>query len=291
MAQADSAPPIETVVVPPRKPAPRGLVIAALGFLLVFVIGQGASLWQEWRSLQHEMATVRKTVVVGYPNIHPRPSYATKPENWFHDEGEFTLIWSGWEAGEGHRWFRVRRGEVDRELLYGPMGKDAIQAIDYPLVEVGGGSIWKKIPSEAFVAGLEMSGVVTAYPLQVLSKVCVINDQVAERPILVTFNPLVPEGRAVHVYEPLVEGRRVTMGLSGYFQGNKPILYDRATESLWLEVEAEEVTLEAIAGPRRGTRLRQLRTPTVVAWRDWSWQNPKGRLLIGADRSKLAPTF
>src|SRR5262245_33542534 len=115
MSQVDPADvPVPQNPVPKASEPPRWLVVGALVALLIFVAAQGRTLWREWWDLQSEMGVVRRSAVIGYPNIHPLPSYARRPENWFHDEGKYTLIWAGWKHGDGHQWFRVDRGDVDK---------------------------------------------------------------------------------------------------------------------------------------------------------------------------------
>ena len=282
---------IEPILAPEAKsrskPAPRGLIMAVMALLVAFVAMQGRSLYREWQTLRAEQYRLRHTEIIGYLNISPHYSFAKTPEDWFHNEGEFTLLWSGWQHGNGHQWFRVKRGELEQQQLSLPIGRDVIQAIDYPLTERGGGRIWGRIPTDAAVANLDYQGETTAYPIQVLDKVCVINDQVGNRPFLVSFNPLSPGG-PVHVYDPMLKGHRVTMGVSGYTQNRKVILYDRGSESLWIEDDARR-TLRAIAGPSRGCELGLLCTPTLEDWGDWQSEHPQGRLLVGADRSKVVP--
>jgi hypothetical protein len=234
------------------------------------------------------MSLVRQTVVIGYHNINPNPSYAEKPDNWFHEEGDHTLLWSGWKNGDGHRWFRVGRGEVVRERISLPFGRDVIQAIDYPMVETDGGTIWDRIPADAQVVGLELGGIACVYPLQVLDKVEVVNDEIEGHPYLVVYNPITEKARSVVIYEPLVAGRRVTMGLSGYFHDSQPMLYDRGTESLWIQ---DDDVLRAIAGRQKGVQLRRIGQPSPTAWADWRALHPRSRLVVGADRSKNFPTF
>lgn len=289
MVQADSASP--SPPAPELSKAanvPAGLIVVAIALLLLFVASQARVLWSEWADLQGDMARVRRTAVIGYRNIHPNPSYAKKPRDWYHHEGEFTFLWACWN-GDGHQWFRVGRGEVDRGRISYPIGRDVIQAIDYPLTERGGGRIWGRIPSEAPVVGFELAGTKSVYPLQVLDKVLVVNDLIGDRPYLITFNPLAERADPVRIYEPIVDGHRVTMGVSGYFHDRKPMLYDRGSESLWVESEAG--VLEAIAGHHKGTQLRSIVQHTPVSWGDWREKNPESRLLIGADRSRTIPPF
>ena len=215
-----------------------------------------------------------------------KTSFAEKPPDWYHHDGDHTLLWAGWRPGLGHSWFRVGRGDVDQLRISEPIGRDVIQAIDFPIVEVGGGTIWGRIPDEATVAGEELAGVHSVYPLRLLDKVEVINDQVGDRPFLVTYNPFGDPTDSVRIFDPQVEGRRVTMGLTGYFHDGKPMLYDRGTESLWVHRDS---SLDAIAGTLKGARLRLVGSPVPVAWGEWRTHYPGSRLLVGADRSHPRP--
>jgi hypothetical protein len=113
-----------------------------------------------------------------------------------------------------------------------------------------------------------------------------VNDQVKQQPVLVFCTPFVPDEEAVNAYTPLLDGHRLTMGLSGYFHDGKPILYDRGTESLWL---ARDGGLTAIAGPLKGKELPQVAHPARLSWNDWRSQHPQSRLLVGADRTRGIP--
>jgi hypothetical protein len=289
MAVVDSGSSASPPAVPHNSPnVPRGVILAAAVILLAFVGAQGRSLWREWQSLQGDLAVVRRSAVIGYKNIHPNPSYAVRPADWFHHEGDFTLLWSGWKHGNGHQWFRVGRGDVEQAHISLPLGRDVIQAIDYPLLETGGGTIWKRIPNDSQVVGIEIAGKKAAYPVLLLDKVRVVNDLIEDRPFLVTYDSLVPSEYSVRVFDPVFEGQRITMGVAGYYLDRKALLYDRGTESLWAENADGELT--AVAGRRKGVKLRQIARPTVVSWGDWRWQHPEGRLLVGADRSKVMPS-
>lgn len=264
----------------------RGLVVAAIAVLLTVTVNLGRRLWDEWSVLRVERDRARLGAVIGYQGINPKYSWAMKPAGWIHDEGDATLLWSGWKQGAGHQWFRVGRGEVSPDLMSSPLGRDVIQAIDEPIIEQGGGTRWQLIPDEAFVYGHRLGGVDTAYPMLVLSKVFVVNDTIADTPYLIASNPFLPREEQVAVYETVVEGRRVTMGLTGYFYNNTPLLYDRGTESFWV---GESDALRAIAGAHKGRRLRRIARPLPVAWGDWRWAHPDSRLVVGANRTGTLP--
>ncbi|MDR3632385.1 MAG: DUF3179 domain-containing (seleno)protein [Isosphaeraceae bacterium] len=282
-ADVSASPSVPSSPAPVQALLPRGAALVVLAVLLFYVGSQGRILWQEWANLQGELAEARQSAVIGYYNIHINPSYARRPDDWCHDEGAHTLLWSGWKHGQGHQWFRIGRGELDLAHVSEPIGRDVIQAIDLPIVEVGGGTIWQRIPEAADVAGHELGGTVNVYPLLLLDKVEVVNDEVADQPFLVTYNPFASKPDRVNVYVGASEGRRVRMGVSGYFHDSKPVFYDRGTESLWVD---RGEGLEAVAGSRRGTTLRRVAHPTPTSWGDWRARHPRSRLIVGADRSR-----
>jgi hypothetical protein len=76
------------------------------------------------------------------------------------------------------------------------------------------------------------------------------------------------------------------MAPTGYFHDRRPILYDRGTESLWIE---RDDALEAIAGKHKGKQLARIARPAPFAWHTWRLSKPRSRLVIGADRTKPAP--
>jgi hypothetical protein len=292
MAQVDRGPSPESSESSRPGPGPRLAQnrlfnLAALVVLLGFIGVKTPTLWQEWRALQHDWEADRRSRIIGFVAISPKISYAVKPADWIHNEGDATLLWSGWRPDRGHGWFRVGKGELDPDRLSAPFGRDVIRAIDRPIVEVGGGRRWEAIPEDNLVAGLKWGSASVAYPLQVLEKVEVINDTVAGRPLLVVFTPFQPIEQSIHLFDPELDGHRVTLGSSGYFHDQTPLLYDRETESLWM---VDDTELVSVAGRRKGSRLNSLGQASLQSWGDWQDQYPQCRLLVGADRSVGIPT-
>jgi Protein of unknown function (DUF3179) len=285
MAQGD----LDLPGFPPEPPQARrrpiwaqGLACVAILPLVGFIGGKGWALWDEWRGLRGDEVSARANSVIGYVNITPNPSYADPPAKWLHDDGDQTVLWAGYR-NDVHQWFRFGRGELDTRQLSMPIGRDTIRAIDRPIFEQRGGERWGRIPDEAPVVGLEGGDEPPVYPIRVLDKVVAINDRVEKRPILVVFTPIKEE---VAIFESGVGGRPVMMGQSGYFVGYSPLLYDRETESLWLE-SGEAMT--AVAGARKGTRLSRIARVVPGSWGEWKARHPRTRLVVGADRSTAGP--
>jgi hypothetical protein len=247
---------------------------------------EARALWREYDFLWQEVAAADLAAVIGYPGIYPEPRFAQRPQVWYRQEGESALLWANWVDGKGHRWYRAGSGDLDPAKLFVPHQHFIALAIDYPKVETEGGTIWRKMPAEVQVIGQLLAGRPCAYPLPVLLKVEVINDVVEDQPFLVTLNIMAPADQACSIFDATLEGRRVTLSSTGYFHRQRPILYDRGTESLWVE---QENNLTAIAGKHKGKQLARVARPVPVAWHTWRLSNPRSRLVIGADRTQAVP--
>jgi hypothetical protein len=211
----------------------RGLTIVAILFVSGFLVLQARNLWQEWRMLQGEVRESQARAIVGYPNITPIASSAEAPTDWFRDDGTKVLMWSKWEPGVGHHWFHFASGEVNRDRISRPSRLFISRAIDYPLVETKGGEVWQRIPSESVVVGYTLEGQKCYYPVAVLVKFEVINDLVEGHPYLIVMNAFTAARDGYSIFDASLDGRRVTMSTTGYFQDGKPLVVDRGTESLW----------------------------------------------------------
>ncbi|MFI5460358.1 MAG: DUF3179 domain-containing (seleno)protein [Isosphaerales bacterium] len=270
----------------PKRLLPLAFTLAAIVVVSFYLQAQARNLWNECSMLLGEVRESQRRAVVGYLNIAPITTYAEPPADWYHIDGEQSRLWSGWKDGDGHRWFRFQQGEIDPARLCRPTSEYVSRAIDYPLVETGGGTIWQRIPSEAMVVGHTLRGQNCVYPTAVLGKVQVINDIVEDHPFLVVVNLFLPHQAEFSIYEATLDERRLTMATTGYFQDGKPLLYDRGTESLWLE---HENALRAVAGKHKNKPLARVARPVPVTWGTWKSRNRQSRLLVGADRSRGVP--
>jgi Protein of unknown function (DUF3179) len=269
------------------RPLIRALIAGVIGIASLVVIWEARALWREYDFLREEIAAADRTAVIGYPGIAPLVNYAQRPQEWYRQEGKSMLLWAKWVDKEGHRWYRTEPGDVDPTGLLTPHARFIAVAIDYPKVETEGGTIWRKMPADVQVVGQVLAGRQCVYPVPVLWRVEVINDVVEDQPFLLTANILAPPEEAFAIFDATLDGRRVTMSSSGYFGGRRPILYDRGTESLWIE---QKDVLKAIAGKHKGKELPRVARPVPIAWHTWRLSNPRSRLVIGADRTQGAPS-
>jgi Protein of unknown function (DUF3179) len=264
----------------------RAVMVPSVIVLFLFVAVQAGQLWAEWKELQDELFVTEQHGVIGFLNIAPVASFAHGPKDWYRVEGDQSYLWFGWEKNSGHRWFRFASGEIDPSRLQHPESQFIAQAIDFPVAESTGGKIFRRMPSETRVVGTKIESLHCAYPVAVLGKVIVINDIVRRHPYLVVLNPFAKQVVAFSIYDSLLDGHRITLAPTGYFQDGKPVLFDRGTESLWIEMHDG---LTAMAGKLYRKRLMRVAIPSPVTWGTWISRNPDSRLLVGADRSLGIP--
>ncbi|MCG3117751.1 MAG: DUF3179 domain-containing protein [Candidatus Manganitrophus sp. SA1] len=150
------------------------------------------------------------------------------------------------------------------EILSGGPEKDGIPAILRPkFVPADQAEFLKR---DDRVLALESNGEAKAYPIKILNWHEIVNDRIGGRPILITYCPLCGTGMA---FDPVIEGKHYTFGVSGLLYKSDVLMYDHQTESLWSQIQQEAVT-----GPLTGTRLKLL--PLVhTTWQAWQAEHPK----------------
>lgn len=155
------------------------------------------------------------------------------------------------------------------EILSGGPPKDGIPAIDHPVfVSVDEADAWLK-PQEPVIL-FALNGDARAYPIQILIWHEIVNDVVADIPVLVTFCPLCNTAIA---FERTVNGQVLDFGTTGRLRFSNLVMYDRQTESWW-----QQATGEAIVGELTGTQLQFL-PASVISWEMFKTAFPEGKVL------------
>lgn len=157
--------------------------------------------------------------------------------------------------------------DVD-DIIHGGPPKDGIPALTEPSFVPVGQAPWLK--DDDRILGIELNGIARAYPLNILSYHELVNDQVGNRSILVSWCPL---AFAAVVYDRRINDRILEFGVSGLLWNANLLMYDRQTESLWSQVRHQAVT-----GPRAGTRLNVI-SSTLTHWRTWKKKHPDTEVL------------
>jgi hypothetical protein len=146
---------------------------------------------------------------------------------------------------------------------------DRIPPIERPrFVETAEAKRWLR--DREPVVTIDVNDRARAYPLQILLWHEVVNDSVGGRPILVTYSPLTD---AAVVYDRTVRSRALVFGTSGKLYRSDLVLYDRRTESLWLQL-----TGVAALGALARERLRPIPS-AVVSFADFRAAHPAGEVL------------
>jgi hypothetical protein len=154
------------------------------------------------------------------------------------------------------------------EILSGGPPRDGIPSIDSPKFISAAEVDWL-LPGSR-VLGLEINGVIRAYPLAILNWHEIVNDSVGGVPLAVTYCPLCGTGMS---FRRDFSGTVTTLGVSGLLYNSDLLLYDRESESLWSQVMGQSVS-----GPRKGERL--ITVPIEHStWADWKNQHPQTEVL------------
>lgn len=191
----------------------------------------------------------------------------------FHNNaGAQHLLFSGWKTNTG-------KSLIDlNELKRGGPPKDGIPSIDDPrFITSDRAQAW--LTDNEPVILVEISGEARAYPLQVLIWHEIVNEEIQDTPVLVTFCPLC---YSALVFERTVEGEILEFGVSGFLRHSDLVMFDRKTETLW-----QQVTGKAIVGDYAGTQLRQLPSQ-IISFQQFRNAYPNGKVLskdTGYDRN------
>ncbi len=261
------------------------LTLATLALLAVLVMVPGRRAWREYQEYQESGRQAEDSVPIGYLGLNYRKSYNDRPPVFHFEKDGRKVLWAArGEAGRPDDLYDVSEAEFPFRGLSGGFGRDSIPGIDYPILEPPTSERGRRLRSRQAVFGLVLDAGPRAYPLDLLTKIEVVNDRDGSTPFAVVYD----RGRdRAPAYRRTLAGREITFGTTGYTSDLKPLLYDRGTKSLWLPADD---ALVCVNGELKGTRLPLYRMPGRTTWADWSAAHPETLILIGNDRSKPIPS-
>lgn len=144
------------------------------------------------------------------------------------------------------------------EIHLGDPPKDGIPALDHPQFVTAGEARFFQ-PHDR-VLTLKRNGIAKAYPLRILNWHEIVNDRFGDDAITIVYCPLCGSGTASNAK---IGDQLLTFGVSGLLYNSDVLMYDRQTQSLWSQIQAQAVT-----GSMKGTRLPGV--PVVhTTWDDW----------------------
>lgn len=155
------------------------------------------------------------------------------------------------------------------DIIEGGPGKDGIRSIDKPMFEsLQQAQGW--LNSREPVVAFTNNGEAKAYPLQILMYHEIVNDHVGGLPIFVSYCPLC---NAAMVFSRRYQDEVLEFGVSGKVYNSNLVMYDRQTESWWLQF-----TGSGIVGQYTDTQL-DLLPSQIVSFAQYQQAHPNGTVL------------
>lgn len=161
------------------------------------------------------------------------------------------------------------------EIISGGPPPDGISPLDNPPFDsIAAGNAW--LSDVQPVIALEVEGEAKAYPLAILTRHEIANDEIAGKPVTVTFCPLCNAGL---VFNRQVNGQVLRFGVSGNLRNSDLVMWDNKTLSWW-----QQFTGQAIVGDMTGTQLEFI-PAQLVSWQDFKNAYPHGTVLSNQGRN------
>lgn len=161
------------------------------------------------------------------------------------------------------------------EILWGGVKFDGIPSLDDPPHVAAAES---GLDDRERVFGLAARGEHRAWPLRYLSWHEMINDSLGGEPVTVSYCALCGSGIAWSARSPA--GGRRTFGTSGLLYRSNKLMFDRETDSLWIQM-----TGEPVLGPLAGSPTLSMLPLTLTSWGEWKALHPDTTVL------KLSASF
>ena len=150
----------------------------------------------------------------------------------------------------------------------GGVGQDGIPAVDDP--NFSSVSEIDFLSDNALVVGIFSDTEVKAYPHPILDWHEIVNDEIGDKSVAVTYCPLT--GTAIG-WDRNVNGSKTTFGVSGKLYQTNLIPFDRATESYW-----SQIRLDCVNGNLINTKINT--SPVVeTTWATWKQMYPNSLVM------------
>lgn len=154
------------------------------------------------------------------------------------------------------------------EILDGGPGKDGIPSVDNPnFASVAETSY---LADSDLVVGFKNGDLVRAYPHQILDWHEIVNDEVGDIGVAITYCPLT--GTAIG-WDRMIGGEMTSFGVSGLLYNTNLLPYDRKTDSNW-----SQMRLDCVNGELEG---QQIQTHQVIetTWATWKMMFPESEVM------------
>ncbi|MFZ3186174.1 MAG: DUF3179 domain-containing protein [Pseudomonas sp.] len=150
-------------------------------------------------------------------------------------------------------------------LLSGGPGKDGIPSIDKPKF-IDANAANQYLDPNDIVFGIYLQGQARAYPQRILVWHEIVNDQIGDTPLGISYCPLT--ATAIGFRRGAAE-----FGVSGRLLNSNVVMYDRTSDSLWSQIAGV-----AIDGAGQGQFLDEVRV-VWTTWAKWQARHPQTQVL------------
>ena len=165
--------------------------------------------------------------------------------------------------------FDLSESIVDVEQFFsGGVNKDDIPAISNPKFISSDQA--KFLNNNDLIIGVIVDGQAKAYPVNILNWHEIVNDQVGRERVAITWCPLT---KSAVVFDRQTPQGDLEFGVSGILYNNNLVMYDRLTDSLWLQL-----LLSGATSNFAGYKL-QLIPSVVTTFRQWKRDYPQSLVL------------
>ncbi len=153
---------------------------------------------------------------------------------------------------------------IPTDFVFRGSGFDAIQSLENPVFEnydfKADAARTFYVGDDDLVVGLSINGETRAYPHSVLDWHEILNDEIDDTPFALVYCPLT--GTAT-VWDRNVNGELTTFGVSGLLYNSNVIPFDRSTESLWTQLDAQ-----CVNGELKGADAKRF-SFVEMKWQAW----------------------
>ncbi len=154
------------------------------------------------------------------------------------------------------------------EVLDGGPGKDGIPALINPNFQSLASTGY--LLDTDLVIGVKNGDIVRAYPHAILDWHEIVNDNLGDVSVAVTYCPLTGTGIG---WNRIIQGNETTFGVSGLLYNTNLLPYDRATDSNW-----SQILNEAVNGQLLGEKADLVRV-FETDWKTWKGLYPNSQVV------------
>ncbi len=153
------------------------------------------------------------------------------------------------------------------QVLDGGPGRDGIPALDNPNFTQASSVNFLK--DDDLIIGFKNGNDVRGYPHIILDWHEIINDNIGDESLAITYCPLTGTGIG---WDRIIDGKETTFGVSGLLYNTNLIPFDRETRSNWSQILNESVNGELLG------RKAELSMLVEMDWETWRQMYPDSQV-------------